>query len=53
VAISETWRHGFEEVAAGIPGLTAHLAGQAGANGIIRPRAPYDDQGAGHLAGEG
>ena len=39
--------------AARLPGLTAHLAGQPGVNGIIRPRASYDDQRAGHLAGEG
>jgi citrate synthase len=40
-------------VAARLPGLTAHLAGQPGANGIIRPRSSYDDQRAGHRAGEG
>jgi citrate synthase len=39
--------------AARLPGLTAHLAGQPGVSGIIRPRASYDDQRAGHLAGEG
>ena len=39
--------------AARLPGLTAHLAGQPGANGVIRPRASYDDQRAGHRAGEG
>jgi citrate synthase len=39
--------------AARLPGLTAHLAGQPGVNGVIRPRASYDDQRAGHLAGEG
>ena len=39
--------------AARLPGLTAHLAGQPGGNGIIRPRASYDDQRAGHRAGEG
>jgi citrate synthase len=40
-------------VTARLPGLTAHLAGQPGATGITRPRAPYDDQSAGHQAGEG
>lgn len=30
------------------PGLTAHLAGQPGVNGIIRPRASYHDRRAGH-----
>ena len=39
--------------AARLPGLTAHLAGQPGVNGIIRPLASYDDQSAGHRAGEG
>ena len=39
--------------AAGLPGLTAHLAGQPGVTGIIKPRASYDDQRAGHRAGEG
>ncbi|HEX3515976.1 MAG TPA: citrate/2-methylcitrate synthase [Trebonia sp.] len=32
---------------------TAHLAGQPRASGIFRPRAPYHDRSAGHLAGEG
>jgi citrate synthase len=40
-------------VTARLPGLTAHLAGQPGATGITRPRASYDDQSAGHQAGEG
>lgn len=40
-------------VAARLPGLTAHLAGQPGVNGIVRPRSSYDDRRAGHLAGEG
>jgi citrate synthase len=40
-------------VAARLPGWTAHLAGQPRAGGVIRPRAPYDDRSAGHLAGEG
>jgi citrate synthase len=39
--------------AARLPGLTARLAGQPGVKGIIRPRSSYDDQRAGHLAGEG
>jgi len=39
--------------AARLPGLTAHLASQPGVNGIVRPRSSYDDQRAGHLAGEG
>ena len=39
--------------AARLPGLTAHLAGQPGVNGVIRPRASYHDQRAGHRAGEG
>jgi 2-methylcitrate synthase len=39
--------------AARLPGLTAHLAGQPGVNGMIRPRASYDDQRAGHRTGEG
>ena len=39
--------------AACLPGLTAHLAGQPGANGVIRPRASYHDHRAGHRAGEG
>jgi citrate synthase len=38
--------------AARFPGWTAHLAGQPRVNGIIRPRASYDDQSAGHRAGE-
>lgn len=37
-------------VAARLPGLTAHLPGQPRVNGIIRPRASYDDQSAGHRA---
>jgi citrate synthase len=39
--------------AARLPGLTAHLAGQPGVNGIIRPRAPYDGRNAGRSVGEG
>ena len=39
--------------AARLPGLTAHLAGQPGASGVIRPRASYHDHRAGHRAGEG
>lgn len=39
--------------AARLPGLTAHLAGRPGVSGVIRPRASYDDQRAGHRAGEG
>jgi citrate synthase len=36
-----------------LPGLTARLAGQPRGNGITEPRASYDDQRTGHLAGEG
>lgn len=39
--------------AARFPGLTAHLAGQPGVNGIVSPRSSYHDQRAGHRAGEG
>ncbi len=39
--------------AARLPGLTAHLAGRPGVNGVIRPRASYHDHRAGHRAGEG
>ena len=39
--------------AARLPGLTAQLAGQPGVNGVIRPRASYDDRRAGHRAGGG
>jgi citrate synthase len=39
--------------AARLPGLTAHLAGQPGVYGVVRPRASYDDQRAGHRSGEG
>jgi citrate synthase len=39
--------------AARLPGWTAHLAGQPRVSGIVRPRASYHDQRAGHLAVEG
>ena len=40
-------------VAARLPGLTAHLAGQPGVNGIVSPRSSYHDHRTGHRAGEG